>query len=56
MQVLAPYDVKGVGDALYVVRAPNRQPSAATLAFIDLLTTSILDMAPSWNVRAHAAT
>ena len=56
VQVLAPYDVKGVGDALYVVRAPNRQPSAATLAFIDLLTTSILDMAPSWNVRAHAAT
>ena len=49
VQVLRGYGVKGVGDALYIVRAPNRQPSAATLALIDLLVVSIQQMAPSWR-------
>ena len=49
VQVLRGYGVKGVGDALYIVRAPNRQPSAATLALIDLLVDSIQQMAPSWR-------
>ena len=44
--------VKGVGDALYVVRAPNRQPSAATLALIELLVSSIQKLAPGWRIAA----
>lgn len=49
VKILESYDVKGVGDALYIVRASNRQPSAATLALIDLLTSSIQSMAQGWN-------
>ena len=49
VKVLESYDVKGVGDALYIVRVSNRQPSAATLALIDLLTSSIQSMAQGWN-------
>lgn len=49
VKVLESYDVKGVGDALYIVRVSNRQPSAATLALIDLLVSSIQSMAQGWN-------
>ncbi|CAM4160529.1 LysR family transcriptional regulator [Bordetella muralis] len=53
VQVLDRHEVSGVGNALYVVRAANRQPSAATLVLLDLLVTSIRKMAPSWDA-AHA--
>ena len=52
VQVLGGFGVKGVGDALYVVRAPNRQPSAATLALIELLVSSIQKLAPGWRIAA----
>lgn len=52
VRVLAPCQVKGVGDGLYMVRAPNRQPSAATLALMDMLVTSIRAMAPRWDFAA----
>lgn len=52
LRVLAPCQVKGVGDGLYMVRAPNRQPSAATLALMDMLVTSIRAMAPHWDFAA----
>lgn len=51
VRVLPHYEVMGVGNALYVVRASNHQPSAATVAFIDLLSTSIHTMAPHWDLR-----
>lgn len=51
VRVLQRHVVQGVGNALYLVRASNRQPSAATVAFIDLLTTSIRTMAPHWNLH-----
>lgn len=51
VQVLQPWSVQGVGDALYIVRASNRQPSAATLALMELLVTSIRDIAPSWGLE-----
>ncbi|MPN38281.1 hypothetical protein SDC9_185805 [bioreactor metagenome] len=54
VQVLETHQVKGVGSALYIVRAPNRQPSAATLALIDLLVSAIAQMAPSWSVPLPA--
>lgn len=55
VQVLDGFGVKGVGDALYVVRAPNRQPSAATLALIELLVSSIQKMAPGWRLGTEMA-
>ena len=51
VRVLAHYEVLGVGNALYVVRASNHQPSAATVAFIDLLSTSICTMAAHWDLH-----
>jgi len=51
VRVLPHHQVKGVGNALYVVRASNRRPSAVTVAFIDLLTTSIRTMAAHWDLR-----
>ncbi|BCN36868.1 LysR family transcriptional regulator [Alicycliphilus denitrificans] len=51
VRVLQRYEVMGIGNALYVVRASNRQPSAATVAFIDLLTTSVRAMAPHWDLH-----
>lgn len=51
VRVLPRYEVMGAGNALYVVRASNHQPSAATVAFIDLLTTSIRAMAPHWDLH-----
>ncbi len=51
VRVLPRHAVKGVGNALYIVRASNRQPSAATMAFIDLLTTSIRAMATQWDLH-----
>ena len=50
VQVLTGYTVKGVGDALYIVRASNRQPSAATLALVELLTSAIQCMQQQWQL------
>ena len=55
VQLLGEHHVKGVGDGLYVVRAPNRQPSAATIALIDMLTTSIRQLAPGWDLQSGDA-
>lgn len=50
VQVLSDQTVKGVGDALYIVRASNRQPSAASIALLEMLVTSIQSLHTQWSL------
>ncbi|GAB2484516.1 LysR family transcriptional regulator [Comamonas humi] len=51
VRVLKRMAVKGVGDALYIVRAPNRQPTSAAVAFIEFLKAAIVEYARNWDFK-----
>jgi DNA-binding transcriptional LysR family regulator len=55
-RVLGAWTVKGVGSALYIVRAPNRQPSSATQAFVELLSEAVKTRARHWDLSGAEGT
>ncbi|UUC93995.1 MULTISPECIES: hypothetical protein [Comamonas] len=45
----------GLGNAMYLVRMPDRQPTMAARAFQQFLREAIVTAAPSWQAGAEEA-